>query len=255
MSLVFENTDGSTMHLTRSIVGSGDSEHRSYSSEYSIGKKRVSLEVFAAQLLELGINTKARNFLVFQVCHCLASLLGHVRSPSLGWNSHACPRSGSSPYLARHIVMRSPHSLCSFACKLAAFLYSRRHQQMQKAAGTPRCTLVPHGSMLGRCNSDLPTSSGWTPVCLQGDIEKVAQQSPEELRVFFELISGSDALKGDYSSCEDDVNECERKSGVLHTKKQAVTKRKSSLEEAKREAEKYQKETRALVRCLALCWW
>jgi hypothetical protein len=118
---------------------------------------------------------------------------------------------------------------------------------MQQVAGIPRCTLLPHVPMLGRCNSDFPTSSDWTPTCLQGDIEKVAQQSPEELRDFFELISGSDALKGNYSSREDDVNECERKSGVLHTKKQAVTKRKNSLEEAKKEAEKYQKETHALV--------
>ena len=82
---------------------------------------------------------------------------------------------------------------------------------------------------------------------MQGDIEKVAQQSPEELKDFFELISGSDALIDEYNAKEDAVNEAERKAGALHTKKQGVTKRKSSLEEAKKEAERYQQETRDLV--------
>ena len=36
---------------------------------------------------------------------------------------------------------------------------------------------------------------------MQGDIEKVAQQKAEELRDFFELVSGSAAHKDAYAEC------------------------------------------------------
>ena len=67
---MFEHRDGGTTTFTRAIVSSGDDEHRSYSSEYSVGNKKVSMKEFTAELLKLGVNTKARNFLVFQVHTC-----------------------------------------------------------------------------------------------------------------------------------------------------------------------------------------
>jgi hypothetical protein len=68
VSLVFERTDNTVLHFTRAIVGSGTGEKRVYSSRYSIGNQTVSQTIFAKNLLALGINVKARNFLVFQVC-------------------------------------------------------------------------------------------------------------------------------------------------------------------------------------------
>jgi chromosome segregation ATPase len=67
VSLVFEHTDDTVLHFTRAIVGSGNDEKKVYSSRYSIGKETVSAEIFTKRLLALGINVKARNFLVFQV--------------------------------------------------------------------------------------------------------------------------------------------------------------------------------------------
>ena len=73
VALVFERADADqaaeqgTLKFTRAIVGSGEHDKRTYSSQYHIDGRRVTMDDFTNQLRQLGINTKARNFLVFQV--------------------------------------------------------------------------------------------------------------------------------------------------------------------------------------------
>lgn len=67
VSLVFQKPDGAHINFSRLIVMSGSSEHSTFSSRYSINDHVVSMDVFIQELLAVGINTRARNFLVFQV--------------------------------------------------------------------------------------------------------------------------------------------------------------------------------------------
>jgi structural maintenance of chromosome 1 len=87
-----------------------------------------------------------------------------------------------------------------------------------------------------------------TCVRFQGDIEKVAQKSPQELAEFFELVSGSDAFKAEFEELEGKVAGCQEAIGVLVAKKKALEKRKKILAEAKEEAERYKELTATLVR-------
>ena len=67
VSFVFEGPNGTDIRFTRAIVGSGSEEIRKFSSKFDIDGEDVSRAEFSTRLLALGINTKARNFLVFQV--------------------------------------------------------------------------------------------------------------------------------------------------------------------------------------------
>lgn len=67
VSLIFQKKDSTIVKFTRSIVMSGSSENATFSSRYSVDARAVSLDVFVQELLTIGINTRARNFLVFQV--------------------------------------------------------------------------------------------------------------------------------------------------------------------------------------------
>jgi chromosome segregation ATPase len=67
VTLVFEKSDGEIIRFKREIVKTGSAENPSYSSRYSLEDKTVSMEAFMQKLLSVGINTRARNFLVFQV--------------------------------------------------------------------------------------------------------------------------------------------------------------------------------------------
>lgn len=73
----------------------------------------------------------------------------------------------------------------------------------------------------------------------QGDIEKVAQQSPVELAKFLELISGSQALEEDYTNLQVAVEHADLRNGNLYAKKRSLQAKKKLVREAKIEAEKY----------------
>ena len=91
VSLVFENPDGSTLRLTRAIVGTGErdeDEDEVCETKYTIDEAEVSEEDFRARLLEVGVNTKAHNSLVFQVrrqkrAQAPASPLACIRLPQI----------------------------------------------------------------------------------------------------------------------------------------------------------------------------
>jgi chromosome segregation ATPase len=69
VSLVFERSDGSVIRFKRSILMSGQHKGTStYTSRYELDQEVVSMDAFMQKLLSVGINTRARNFLVFQVC-------------------------------------------------------------------------------------------------------------------------------------------------------------------------------------------
>lgn len=68
VSLVFENSDGIVTRFKRAIVKTGSADNPSYSSRYYLDEQATSMEGFMQKLLSIGINTRARNFLVFQVC-------------------------------------------------------------------------------------------------------------------------------------------------------------------------------------------
>lgn len=73
----------------------------------------------------------------------------------------------------------------------------------------------------------------------QGDIEKVAQQSPVELAKFLEVISGSETLEKQYSSLQLAVEHADIKNGQLYAKKRSLQAKKKLTKEAKNEAEKF----------------
>jgi structural maintenance of chromosome 1 len=82
--------------------------------------------------------------------------------------------------------------------------------------------------------------SGLKNFAVQGDIEKVAQQTPIELTRFFELVSGSDALRDDYEQLQTAVEQADGKTAALSVKSRALASRKKLMKEAKEEAERYQ---------------
>lgn len=67
VSLVFEHADGAVVHFTRAIVASGRDAALTYASRYTVAERTVTADAFAKHLLDLGINARAKNFLVFQV--------------------------------------------------------------------------------------------------------------------------------------------------------------------------------------------
>jgi chromosome segregation ATPase len=73
----------------------------------------------------------------------------------------------------------------------------------------------------------------------QGDIEKVASRSPEQLTQLFEQISGSDALAKDYSEASAAKEKAEAAAGLLFAKKKAVAAERKQKKEQKEEAERH----------------
>jgi hypothetical protein len=77
VTLVFEDKGGSITRFTRAIVESGAGDSATYASRYQVGERIVTMDGFMEELLKIGINTKARNFLVFQVREfCFRGSLG-----------------------------------------------------------------------------------------------------------------------------------------------------------------------------------
>ena len=145
-----------------------------------ICEQHVTMDGFIQALLALGINTRARNFLVFQVCKHKVPVIFAVRQLEIS---------------------------------------------------------------LHRISITNMTS-------VQGDIEKVAQQSPADLASFFELISGSEALKDDYRNLQLAVEQADIKNGNLYARKRSLQAKKKLTKEAKAEAEKYQNLGRKKVSCV-----
>lgn len=69
VALVFEFPDKSQQRFARAIVPSSAGSS-TYVSKYHIDERTVTLDEFTKGLLKRGVNTKARNFLVFQVRTC-----------------------------------------------------------------------------------------------------------------------------------------------------------------------------------------
>jgi structural maintenance of chromosome 1 len=67
VALVFQKSDGTVLRFKRAIIKTGSLDNPSYSSRYSLDDQPTSMEAFMQKLLSVGINTRARNFLVFQV--------------------------------------------------------------------------------------------------------------------------------------------------------------------------------------------
>lgn len=103
VSLVFQKRCGTTVKFTRAITVSG-SDSATFSSRYSIDTQTVSADAFMQELLSVGINTRARNFLVFQVC-CKGL---HVKSSSQA--SIAAGSRCGTPFTLPHLA-----SLCSIS--------------------------------------------------------------------------------------------------------------------------------------------
>lgn len=66
VKLVFETAEGEQVHFMRLIVPSSASAE-SYSSQYKINDRAVTVDAYIKRLETYNILVKARNFLVFQV--------------------------------------------------------------------------------------------------------------------------------------------------------------------------------------------
>jgi structural maintenance of chromosome 1 len=90
---------------------------------------------------------------------------------------------------------------------------------------------------------------------LQGDIEKVASRSPEQLTQLFEQISGSDALAKDYTDAAAAKEKAEAAAGLLFAKKKAVAAERKQKKEQKEEAERHMAALQEQVRgcCCQTC--
>lgn len=66
VKLVFEGPDGEHVHLMRLIAPKGTSAE-TYSSQYKINDRIVTVDAYIKKLESYNILVKARNFLVFQV--------------------------------------------------------------------------------------------------------------------------------------------------------------------------------------------
>ncbi|WIA08402.1 hypothetical protein OEZ85_007840 [Tetradesmus obliquus] len=73
----------------------------------------------------------------------------------------------------------------------------------------------------------------------QGDIEKVASRTPEQLTQLFEQISGSDALAKDYAEAAAAKEKAEASAALLFAKKKAVAAERKQKKEQKEEAERH----------------
>ncbi|KAF8072553.1 SMC1 [Scenedesmus sp. PABB004] len=73
----------------------------------------------------------------------------------------------------------------------------------------------------------------------QGDIEKVASRSPEQLTALFEQIAGSDVLAKPYDDAAAEKARAEEAAALLFAKKKAVAAERKQKREQKEEAERH----------------
>ena len=88
---------------------------------------------------------------------------------------------------------------------------------------------------------------------LQGDIEKVASRTPEQLTQLFEQISGSDALAKDYAEAAAAKEKAEASAALLFAKKKAVAAERKQKKEQKEEAERHMAALQEQVCCRGRC--
>lgn len=74
----------------------------------------------------------------------------------------------------------------------------------------------------------------------QGDVEGIAQKSPEELTALIEHISGSADLKDEFERLREEAEKAEEDFVAAFDKKRTMTKEKKQLKEQKEEAERFQ---------------
>eukprot|EP00775_Hariotina_reticulata_P012126 gene12126-12264_t len=73
----------------------------------------------------------------------------------------------------------------------------------------------------------------------QGDIEKVASRSPEQLTKLFEQISGSDVLKQPYEEAAAAKKQAEEQVALLFAKRKTIVQERKQKKEQKDEAERH----------------
>ncbi|XP_011627814.1 structural maintenance of chromosomes protein 1 [Amborella trichopoda] len=73
----------------------------------------------------------------------------------------------------------------------------------------------------------------------QGDVESIASKNPKELTALLEQISGSDELKKDYESLEEQKERAVEKSAYIYQKKRTVVLERKQKKEQKKEAEEH----------------
>ncbi|KAK8654204.1 hypothetical protein V6N13_128177 [Hibiscus sabdariffa] len=72
----------------------------------------------------------------------------------------------------------------------------------------------------------------------QGDVESIASKNPKELTGLLEQISGSEELKRDYETLEEQKARAEEKSALIYQRKRTIVMERKHKKEQKEEAEK-----------------
>uniref|UniRef100_A0A7N0UUA8 RecF/RecN/SMC N-terminal domain-containing protein n=1 Tax=Kalanchoe fedtschenkoi TaxID=63787 RepID=A0A7N0UUA8_KALFE len=75
----------------------------------------------------------------------------------------------------------------------------------------------------------------------QGDVESIASKNPKELTVLLEQISGSEELKSDYETLEQQKATAEENSALVYQRKRTITLERKQKKEQKLEAERHLK--------------
>ncbi|KAK8506157.1 hypothetical protein V6N13_002797 [Hibiscus sabdariffa] len=73
----------------------------------------------------------------------------------------------------------------------------------------------------------------------QGDVESIASKNPKELTGLLEQISGSEELKRDYETLEEQKARAEEKSALIYQRKRTIVMERKQKKEQKEEAEKH----------------
>ncbi|CAM8933284.1 unnamed protein product [Rhodiola kirilowii] len=73
----------------------------------------------------------------------------------------------------------------------------------------------------------------------QGDVESIASKNPKELTVLLEQISGSEELKTEYETLEQEKGLAEEKSALVYQRKRTITVERKQKKQQKLEAERH----------------
>ncbi|XP_039020328.1 structural maintenance of chromosomes protein 1-like [Hibiscus syriacus] len=73
----------------------------------------------------------------------------------------------------------------------------------------------------------------------QGDVESIASKNPKELTGLLEQISGSEELKRDYETLEEQKARAEEKSALIYQRKRTIVMERKQKKEQKEEAERH----------------
>ncbi|XVE77921.1 hypothetical protein DITRI_Ditri13aG0103100 [Diplodiscus trichospermus] len=73
----------------------------------------------------------------------------------------------------------------------------------------------------------------------QGDVESIASKNPKELTGLLEQISGSEELKREYETLEEQKARAEEKSALIYQRKRTIVSERKQKKEQKEEAEKH----------------